>query len=239
MYYRVTWTVVSYGVVQSVVLGAAALPSALMMQLGTALLPDVTWARVTAGAVGMLPMYLLFALSLIHVTAAAGWLLRWRTEPEAFMPIREFGWPVLRWARGLMLTHVVRILVGIPLRGSPLWSYFVRLNGARIGRRVWLNSTGIMDHSLLSFGDDTVVGSDVHLSGHMVEGGIVKTGFVRVGANVTIGVGSVVGLGVTIGDRCQVGALSFVGKGTQLEPDAAYAGAPVHRITVHEREATA
>lgn len=236
VYFRVGWTILSYIVAQSIVLGASAVPAAFLVGAIAPHIPGATWARVVVGAVGLLPTYLIFALSLIVCTASTAAILRWRTAEGPPMPIREFGWPLLRWARGLMLTHVVRMLVGLPLRGSPLWGFFVRLNGARMGHRVWLNSTGIMDHALLEFGDDTVVGSDVHLSGHMVEGGMVKTGRVRVGSNVTIGVGSVVGLGVEIGNRCQVGALSFIPKGTRLEGPAMYAGAPVHRIDAHNEK---
>jgi acetyltransferase-like isoleucine patch superfamily enzyme len=98
-----------------------------------------------------------------------------------------------------------------------------------MGRRVWINSTEIVDHNLLEFGDDVVVGADVHLSGHTVEAGVVKTGRVRVGRNVTIGVGSVVCVGTVIGDGTQIGALSFVPKGTRLEGNAVYIGAPVRR----------
>jgi acetyltransferase-like isoleucine patch superfamily enzyme len=138
----------------------------------------------------------------------------------------------MHWARVLMMTQVVRLFVGIPIRGSPLWVLFIRLNGARVGHNVWLNSTSISDHNLLVFGDNTVVGADVHLSGHTVEGGVVRTARVVVGSNVTIGVQSVIGIGVEIGDDCQVGALSFVPKNARLETGGTYGGIPVHRLNV-------
>jgi acetyltransferase-like isoleucine patch superfamily enzyme len=70
----------------------------------------------------------------------------------------------------------------------------------------------------------------VHLSGHTVEGGIVKTARVVLGHGVTVGLGSIIGIGVQAGDRCQIGALSVVPKHTRLEPDAVYAGVPARRI---------
>ena len=106
----------------------------------------------------------------------------------------------------------------------------VILNGAKIGKGVYVNSLFVSDHNLLEFGDDVVIGSEVHLSGHTVEGGVVKTAHVRLGRNVTIGVGSIIDIGVSVGDDCQVGALSLVPKHTALEPDAVYAGIPVRRL---------
>jgi acetyltransferase-like isoleucine patch superfamily enzyme len=95
---------------------------------------------------------------------------------------------------------------------------------------VFVNSLFVSDHNLLEFGDDVVIGSEVHLSGHTVEAGVVKTGRVRLGHGVTIGLGSVIDIGATVGDHSQVGALSFVPKHTTLEPGGIYAGVPVRRL---------
>jgi len=130
----------------------------------------------------------------------------------------------------MVATHIVRMLAGTLFRGSPVWTAYLRLNGARIGRRVYVNTLFISDHNLLELGDDVVIGADVHLSGHTVEGGVVKTARVRLGPNVTVGLGTVVGIDVDIGPNCQIGAMSLVPKHVTLEPDAVYAGVPVTRI---------
>jgi non-ribosomal peptide synthetase-like protein len=143
------------------------------------------------------------------------------------MAIAAMGWPLMRWARYMAAIHVVRVLAGTVFRGTPFWSAYLRLNGARIGRRVYVNSLAISDHNLLDFGDDVVIGEHVHLSGHTVERGIVKTGRVTLHRGVTIGLGSIVDIDVEIGPRTQVGALSFVPKGTVLEGGRTYIGIPV------------
>lgn len=86
------------------------------------------------------------------------------------------------------------------------------------------------DHNLLDFGDDVIVGGGVHLSGHTVENGVLRTARVKLGSGVTVGVGSVVGIGVEAGDRSQIGALSLVPKFSRLEADAVYAGTPVRKL---------
>jgi acetyltransferase-like isoleucine patch superfamily enzyme len=110
---------------------------------------------------------------------------------------------------------------------------YMRLNGARLGHRVFVNSLGVMDHNLLEFGNDVVIGSDVHLSGHTVERGIVKTAKVRLGDRVTVGASSIVEIGVEAGTGCQIGALSFVPKFLTLEAEQTYAGIPVRRVEPH------
>jgi acetyltransferase-like isoleucine patch superfamily enzyme len=88
----------------------------------------------------------------------------------------------------------------------------------------------VSDHNLLEFGDDVVIGSEVHLSGHTVEAGVVKTARVHLGRDVIIGLGAVIDIGVTVGDETQVGALSLVPKHTVLDAGGVYAGIPVRRI---------
>jgi acetyltransferase-like isoleucine patch superfamily enzyme len=126
--------------------------------------------------------------------------------------------------------HVVRVLAGSLFRGSPIWTAYLRWSGARIGRRVYLATVALSDYNLLEFGDDVVIGADVHLSGHTVEAGVVKTARVRLGRGVTVGIGSVIDIGVDVGDECQIGALSFVPKGATLQPGAVYVGRPVRRV---------
>jgi hypothetical protein len=227
---RVAWTVSSYCVVQSLILALAAVPVALIAAWLVPRVPPSPWVVVLVLAVAGLPAYLLFACALACSSALVLRLLGWRPTPGLTMRIRDFDSPLMDWARSAMAASVVRLLVGIPLRGTPVWAWFLHLNGARVGRRVYINSTEVMDACLLEFGDDVVVGANVHLSGHTVEGGVVKTGRVRVGRGATIGVESVIGIDVEIGDGCQVGALSLVPKGARLAPARVYVGIPVRQL---------
>jgi acetyltransferase-like isoleucine patch superfamily enzyme len=182
-------------------------------------------------SVNVIPSYVAFAVTLMIVSPLANWLTRARTAPNDEMRIADMSWALMAWARYMVAIHVVRVFAGSLFRGSPLWSAYLRLNGARIGRRVYVNTVHISDHNLLELGDDVVIGSEVHISGHTVEGGVVKTAAVRLGPRVTVGLGTVVEIGVDARDGCQIGALSFVPKFTTLEGNAVYVGAPVRRIT--------
>lgn len=228
--WRVGCTIAAILVVETAVAGLAALPVVsawwwLASNWSGHLLRDALLVSVL-----LMPSYAAFAIALTVVSAAATRLTGARTPADAEMRVAECGWPAMRWARYMAATYMVRMLAGPLLRGTPLWAFYMRMNGARIGRRVYVNSLSISDHNLLEFGDDVVIGDDVHLSAHTVEGGVVKTAAVRLGRGVTIGLGSVVDIGVEVGEGGQVGALSLVPKYTKIEPGSVYAGVPVRRI---------
>jgi non-ribosomal peptide synthetase-like protein len=164
------------------------------------------------------------------LSALAMRALGWRSPAAAELRIADMTWPLLVWGRYLVAAYLVRIVAGALLRATPLWAMYLRLNGARVGRGVFINSLQVSDHNLLELGDGVVIGSDAHVSGHTVEGGVVKTGAIRLGRKVTIGVGSVIGIDVEIGPGTLVGALSLVPKHRRLDAGAMYAGVPAKRV---------
>lgn len=236
--WRIGWTVVSAVVVESVVFGLSVLPAALFWEWPVSWRVSLSWIRIVILSMALIPAYLLFAFCLMVLSAIAMRLLGWRTPVNAEMRIADLEWPLLGWARYLAAAHLVRLFAGVLFRATPLWTFYHRLNGARIGPRVYINSLAVMDDNLLEFGEGVVVGAGVHLSGHTAEGGVVKTAPVRLGPNVTIGLGSVIGIGVVIGADTQVGALSVVPKHKQLVAGARYGGVPVRRLDGPELEET-
>lgn len=228
---RVGWALLSLFVVESAVFGMSVFPAVAFYEfLYYQWRAPVFWLRPVMLAMWFVAAYLVFAVILMSLSAGATRLLGWRTPAGVEMPLREMGWPLLRWARYAAVTHAVRLLVGLAFRGTPLWTFYMRLNGARLGRGVYVNSLEVMDHNLLDFGDGVVIGANVHISGHTVESGVVKTAPVRLGRGVTVGLSSVVGIGVEIGDRGQVGALSLVPKHRKLEGGMVWAGIPVQPL---------
>lgn len=215
--------------VEVVVVGLAAFPSAVALTRLAGFASGTPRAAVLAVAAG--PAYVLFALCLMALSAASTWLTGARTPPDAEMRIADMSWPLMRWARYLAAAHVVRVFAGTLFRGTPVWSWYLRMNGATLGRRVFVNSLSVSDHNMLDFGHDVVIGAEVQLSGHTVERGVVKTGRVVLGDGVTIGLCSVVDIDVEVGARAQVGALSLVPKHTRLEAGVVYAGIPVRPLS--------
>jgi acetyltransferase-like isoleucine patch superfamily enzyme len=227
---RVLWTVVSIFVVESVVFGLSVLPAFTFWSWTLSWVPNPWILRPAVLAMSLVPAYLVFAFALIALSALSTRIFGWRTAPNGAWKLQDLDWPLLDWSRYMISTHVVRVLVGTFFRASFMWTLYLRWNGARIGRGVHINSLSISDHNLLEFGDGVVIGENVHLSGHTVEGGMVKTGTVQLSRFVTVGLGSMVGINVVAGEKCQIGAMSAVLKGTTLDAESVYVGVPVRKI---------
>ena len=228
--FRLAWTVVSIVVVQTIVCGIAMVPAVALWAWVASSLPISIFTRLLLFSVIAIPSYVAFALTLMIVSPIATWMTRTRTPPNVELRIADLSWPLMTWARYMVAIHIVRVFAGSLFRGSPFWTAYLRLNGARMGRGVYINTVHISDHNLLDFGDGVIIGSEVHVSGHTVEGGVVKTGRVRLGDQVTVGLGATIEIGVVAGDACQIGALSFVPKHSTLDGGAVYVGAPVRRL---------
>ncbi len=182
---RFAWGVSSIFLVESLIFGLAVLPAVLFWRWHFGWSVDPRWVRVLLLAMSFIPAYFVFAFALMLLSALAMRVLGWRPAADAEMRIADLDWPLLDWARYGIASHVVRVFAGGLLRSTPVWIWYMRLNGARIGRRVWVNSLGVGDDCLLEIGDDVVIGAGVHLSGHTVEGGVIRTALVRLGHGTT------------------------------------------------------
>jgi serine acetyltransferase len=228
--FRIAVTALSIVVLQTLTCAIAAWPAVFIWTIAVGAASAHTMMRPMIAAALLVPCYVLVALCLMPVSAAVARLTGAHTDAGLELRLSDMSWPLMRWVHYMTASHIVRLLSGTLFKASPVWTAYLRMNGARIGRRVYINTLSIADHNLLEFGDDVVIGADVHLSGHTIEAGVLKTGRVRLGANVTIGLGSVIDIDVDIGPRCQVGALTLVPKHSTLEPDGVYVGIPARRI---------
>ena len=223
---RMTWTATTLLIVQGFVCGVALLPAVMILSFILRIAGSNRVVQVVLVSLALMPAYVLFALCLMMVSPLAVRLLGWRTPPDASMRIADIDWPLLSWVRYLASLHLVRVVAGTLFRGTPMWTLHLRLAGATLGRRVYVNSLAVSDYNLLECGDDVVIGGSAHMAGHTVERGVVKTARVRLGDRVTIGLGSVVEIGADIGPGAQIGAMSFVPKYAKLPGGVVYVGVP-------------
>jgi non-ribosomal peptide synthetase-like protein len=210
------------------VLGVALWPAVALWSWAAARLPADGALRLLGLGLALSAGYLVFGLALILVLPVARWLTLSVGTPVGRFRYLSFG--AWRWASFNALTLVLRFSFVNWIRLTPFLPLYHRLMGARIGRRVQINSSIIADQNLLEIGDDTVIGGDVTLVCHSAERGQLVTAPVRIGRDVTVGLMAVILPGCTIGDGAVIAAGSVVSKGARVGPGEIWAGVPARRV---------
>lgn len=213
-----------------------------MILLSLSLFPAVFWLYSVwkwglrlSGAVKVLcftfaigPAYFLFGLTLIFLAAFTQRVFRFSIKPGLYHYYRDTQ--TLRWMAYNSLILVVNGVFLDALRLSPFQTLFYRLMGAKIGKDVYINTSGLADLSLLEIGDNSMIGGGVALICHAAERGFLRLAPTKVGAGVSIGIGSIIMPDVEIGDGASIGPSSVVPKGSRIPPRSSWGGNPVEDL---------
>lgn len=133
----------------------------------------------------------------------------WRAETYSTV-LHDFGDP-------LFFQH---------LSGTPYLATVMRLLGARIGRRAYINSMDWTETDLIHIGEDAAINSNAPLQVHLFEDRVMKLGPIRIGDRATVGIYSVVLCDSQVKSDAQIGHLSLVMKGETIPSHTRWAGAP-------------
>src|SRR5215204_114884 len=133
---RVAWTLLSIFAVECLVFGLAMLPGALFWEIFSLSSYPFVLLRIIVLSMAFVPAYGLFAFSLMVLSALSTRWLGWRTPANAATSISALEWPLMNWVRYMVSVHIVRLFAGSVFRATPLWTFYIRLNGARLGRGV-------------------------------------------------------------------------------------------------------
>jgi non-ribosomal peptide synthetase-like protein len=112
------------------------------------------------------------------------------------------------------------------LDGTPFKSLTWRLLGVRIGRRVFDDGCAIVEKTLVTIGDDCTLNARSIIQAHSQEDGAFKSDRIAIGAGCTLGIGSLVHYGVTMGDGAVLAPDSFLMKGEEVPSHARWGGNP-------------
>jgi non-ribosomal peptide synthetase-like protein len=115
--------------------------------------------------------------------------------------------------------------------GTPFINMILRGVGTRIGRRVFNDGCAMPERSLVIIGDDCTLNESSTIQCHSQEDGIFKSDYSTLGSNVTLGTGSHVHYGVTVGDGAELTTDCFLMKGEQVPAGARWGGNPAHEIS--------
>jgi non-ribosomal peptide synthetase-like protein len=212
----------------AIVMGAALWPAVALWSWAEGVLPASGALRYLGLGVALAAAYVVFGLALVVVLPVARWLTLSVGTPVGRFRLLSFG--TWRWASFNTLTLILRFSFVNWIRLTPLLPLYHRLMGARIGRRVHINTAVVADQNLLEIGDDTIIGGDVTLVCHAAERGQIVTAPVRIGRGVTVGLMAVILPGCTIGDGAVIAAGSVLSKGARVGPGEVWAGVPARRV---------
>ena|GEM_PF-3465946 len=113
------------------------------------------------------------------------------------------------------------------LRGTPLLPWYLRLLGCRIGRQVYVETTGFLEFDLVDVGDRAILNRDCILQTHLFEDRVMKGSWLRVGLDCEIGTQSIVLYDTEMKDGARVGPLSLLMKGEVLPAGPVWVGSPL------------
>src|SRR5208283_2206378 len=150
-----------------------------------------------------------FGVASFAFVASLKWILMGRYR-EAVAPL----WSPFVWLTELVTTFyeylAAPFLTG--LRGTPYLPIFLRVLGAKIGRRTFIDTVDFTEFDLVSIGDDAALNDDCGPQTHLFEDRVMKLGRVEIGALSTIGSGSIILYDASVGVEAMVGDLSIVMK---------------------------
>ncbi len=184
------------------------------------------WRRAGPGsALLLLPLVYAACCAVVALGVA---LAKWAVMGR-FRPFERPLWSAFVWRLELvnaLYEFLVTPLALEPLQGTPLLPWYFRLLGARIGRRTYFHTTGLIEFDLVEVDDEAVMNEDCVLQTHLFEDRVLKASWLRIGRGCEVGAGSVVLYDSTMEDGARLDALSLLMKGETLPAGTAWAGVP-------------
>lgn len=112
------------------------------------------------------------------------------------------------------------------LRATPWLPLALRCMGARIGKRVFMDTTDVTEYDCVSIGDDAVLHAWSGPQTHLFEDRVMKIGPVRIGRGVNVGPRSTILYDTQVEERAVLGPLTLVLKGETIPAGQAWMGSP-------------
>lgn len=183
------------------------------------------WAVAASGTLEIYARSVVFAagsfVALTGISIAAKWLLIGRFKQGSF-PI----WS-LAYFRFWVVKTMMRTSPVMAFTGTPIYSAYLRLMGAKIGKNVVISCRyGPVCADMFSIGDDTILRKDTIVLGYRAQSNFIHVGPVAIGANVFVGEASVIDIDTAMGNDTQLGHASSLQSGQRVPDGKHYHGSP-------------
>jgi len=223
------WRRLGRGVIETL---RIVLPMAFVIAMGYVIVlwvmplaEDENWWALTLVLAGS---SCLFGLASFLSVLGLKWLLMGRYCPRAVPMWTPFVWlseAVTNLYESLAVPNLL-----VFLRGTPLLPWALRMLGAKIGKRVYLDTTDLTEFDCVSIGDEAELNGWCGPQTHLFEDRIMKIGCVEIGVQANIGSCSTILYDTQVGDRVRLGPLTLVVKGERLPADTCWEGSPASPV---------
>ncbi|KAF7198170.1 Linear gramicidin synthase subunit B [Pseudocercospora fuligena] len=170
---------------------------------------------------GAYGVFVALAPTLALVAIVGKWLILGKAKAGEY-PL--YGFYYYRWWTAERLAGLANPKL---VADSPLYCYFLRAMGAKVGARCHMGAIATGSAcDLIEIGDDVVVGADVVLGTSVVERGRLILRKVVIGNDARIGSNSVIEGGAVVEEGAEVGPLSMVPAGMSIPCFQRFHGSP-------------
>jgi non-ribosomal peptide synthetase-like protein len=183
---------------------------------------DIYLRSALLGAAGF------FAMSSFPILVK--WVLIGRWKPQQ----------IRIWSLGYVRFWIVKTLVRsnplVLFVGSPLYLWYLRALGAKVGRGVLILSRHVpICTDLLTIGDGTVIRKDSYFLGYRAHAGLIQTGAVTLGKDALVGEATMIDIDTWMGERTQLGHASSLHAGQVVPDGQRWHGSPARPTEVDYR----
>ena len=169
-------------------------------------------------------LYLACGLAAALLAIVAKWALIWR-----YRPCEKPLWSTYVWRNELLNAlheHLAEPFLVGALTGTPFVCWYFRLLGARIGRRVYMETTDLSEFDLATIGDEAALNADCTIQTHLFEDRVMKMSTINIAPRCKIGAGSLVLYDTQMETGATLGDLSLLMKGETLPANTSWQGIP-------------
>lgn len=197
------------------------------------MLDEPVWLYVRSSVLAVVYFFGWSAFAVLGKWALVG---KWKEEK-----IPLWGW---RYFRFWVVMSLIRSAPVAMFKGSPLYSLYLRLLGAKLGHNTVIECRSMpVCTDLISIGDNTILRKDSSVLGFRAEAGYIYTGRVQIGEGAFVGEASVLDIDTRMGDRSQLGHASSLQRGQSIPAGERWHGSPAMPTTadyckVDERSCT-
>ena len=174
------------------------------------------------------PLYIGCGVASALLTILAKWALVWR-----YRPCEKPLWSAFVWRNELLNAlheHVAEPFLLEALNGTPFLCWYFRLLGARIGRRVYMETIDFSEFDLVRIGDEAALNADCTIQTHLFEDRIMKMSTIDIAPRCKVGSGSLVLYDTRMEEGAVLGDLSLLMKGEVLPAGTRWEGVPARSI---------